>query len=182
MNRLLTIFCTAVLTVSAGVAAETKIECDGGFDKKLAGAPGFFNINAKASAESECKLISDPAGGQFLSVKTTAAKSAEFFLFRHIPVTKGKSTVKFSLMIKGKGALTLCNYGYDQAKKYKMYTRLKGKFANIRINTPEWKKYDFEIDAAHIGDDVKFIFLAFVVHKNSELSFDNFSGSVVTAE
>ena len=181
MKKLFTVLAAAALAAGS-FAAEVKIECDGTFDKDLAGKQGHFTVNAKSSTDSEIKKRTDAKNGQFLYIKTPAGKSAEFFLYRHVPVVKGKSTVKFTLLIKGKGMLTLCNYGYDQAKKYKMYRRLKGMNANIKINAPDWKEYHFEYDTTHLDDGVKYIFLAFVVHKNSELSFDNFSGSVITAE
>ena len=181
MKKLLTVFCAAALT-SMSFAAETKIEGDGTFDKPIAGVLGQFNVNQGASKGTEFKKVTDEKHGSSLFIKTPADKSGEFFLFQHVPVVKGKSTVKISMMIKGKGAITLCNYGYDQAKKYKMYRRLKGMNANIRINAPDWKVYNFEYNTSHIDENVKYIFVVFVVHKNSELTFDNFSGTVNTAE
>ena len=178
----LSFFLMVMLMSIMSFAAETKIEGDGTFDKPIAGRLGQFNVNQGNSKGSEFKKITDEKHGSCLYVKTPANKSGEFFLYQHVPVVKGKSTVKISMMIKGKGAITLCNYGYDQAKKYKMYRRLKGMNANIRINAPDWKVYNFEYNTSHIDENVKYIFLVFVVHKNSELTFDNFSGTVSTAE
>ena len=182
MKKLLTALCMTALTAAVSFAAETKIEGDSTFDKKLAGVQGHFSINQSISKGAEIKKVSDEKNGQCLYVKTLPNKSAEFFLYRHVPVVKGKSTVKITMSLKGKGTITLCNYGYNEAKKYRMYRRLKGMSANIKINAPEWKTYTFEYNTSHLDDDVKYIFLAFVIHKNSELYFDNFAGTVNTAE
>lgn len=182
MKKLFTVFSAAFLASSASFAAEFKIEGDSTFDKGLKGKTGHFTVNRGGSKNAEYKIVKDEKNGQCLFIKTPAKSSAEFFLFQHVPVVKGKSTVKFTIWMKGKGTLTLCNYGYDEAKKYKMYRRLKGMNAGIKINAPDWKKYTFEYDTAHIDAGVKYIFLAFVVHKNSELYFDNFEGAVNTAE
>ena len=182
MKKLIAVLATALFAAAVSFAAEFKIEGDSTFDKGLKGKDGHFTVNSGGSKNADYKIAEDAKNGKCLFIKTPAKSSAEFFLYRHIPVVKGKSTVKITLWMKGKGTLTLCNYGYDGAKKYKMYRRLKGMNAGVKINAPDWKKYTFEYDTAHIDAGVKYIFLAFVVHKNSELYFDNFEGVVNTAE
>lgn len=169
--------------IAASVAAGTsEIRCDSAFDNIFHRDKTSFVVNEGMSKEAVFRKETDEKRGSCLYVKTTEKKGAEFFLFCYIPVEKGKSSVRFSVMAKGTGRLTICAYCYGANRKYQKYHMESGRNRGVRINSPDWTKYTFDLDCGFVNDDTKYIFIAFHPGPNSELYFDDFAGTVTTAE
>lgn len=157
-------------------AAETPLNYDTSFDKALR-YPGFA-VNKGLSKKAVWKKVQDEKTGACLEVITPADATAEIFGPK-IPVQKEKDTLKFSVHVKGKGIFQIVFYEYRKDNRYLHYTPSK-KYSKISVNSQEWIKKEFEIPLTGLKDQCAFIALAFHIKKDSNIRFDDFTGSIIT--
>lgn len=176
MKRKVLFWSTAFLSFTVA-AAEVPIVFDNTFDKVLKGGGVMANRALCKGKKVSFEKIQDLKTGNCLEVTTPADSAAEFF-GGFIPVVKGRTTLRFSIHVKGKGTFELVNYEYTGEKKYLAYTPCRNQ-KPVVVESNEWIKKDFELPVVSVKDSCKFIRLVFRVRPESKLCFDDFSGTII---